>query len=90
VETLRLRPSTILRHLHNYVSVAGPLPVEPLLAASALSPEEQQAVLAQFQSRAGDALSPLFEHFGGRIAYDELHLLRLVYLSRRTAGSPSQ
>ena len=90
VETLHLRPSTILRHLHNYVTVAGPLPVEPLLAASTLSAEEQQAVLAQFQSRAGDALSPLFEHFGGRIAYDELHLLRLVFLSRRIMGSPSQ
>jgi ATP-dependent DNA helicase RecQ len=76
--------STIVNHLANYLREGGAVDVERVRATSRLSPEEQQRVFAVFDELGPHALNPVFEALGGTIPYDELHVLRVVYVATET------
>lgn len=78
-----VKRETILQHLDRYSETGGHLDANRLLALSALSPENRQQVLAAFDRLGLERLSPIYESLGGRIGYDELHLLR-IYLRAST------
>jgi ATP-dependent DNA helicase RecQ len=73
--------STVVGHLATYQREGGAVDVERVRATSRLSPEEQQRVCAVFDELGPHALSPVFEALGGAIPYEELHVMRLVYLA---------
>ena len=75
---------TILDHLANYALGDNALrPGEDLLAQSALRPEMQNAVLMAFRELGGEYLKPVFDRMNGAVNYDELKVMRLVYLSEQ-------
>ena len=51
-------------------------------AASKLTLEQQAQVLAAFDDLGAQYLTSVFEALGGTIPYEELHVMRVVYLSR--------
>ncbi len=71
--------STILNHLKKAHTAGKPLAAERLKAASQLSPEDERRVVAAFESLGDTYLKPIFDAFGGKISYDQLHLWRLIY-----------
>jgi ATP-dependent DNA helicase RecQ len=76
--------STILGHLSRFQQQGGAVDVQRVLAASTLTPEQQAQVLALFDELGTDALAPVFQALDGAISYEELHVMRLVYLGRST------
>ncbi|HSN77106.1 MAG TPA: DNA helicase RecQ, partial [Anaerolineae bacterium] len=76
--------STILGHLATYQQQGGVVDGARVLAASSLTPEQQAQVLALFGELGEQYLSPVFEALGGTIPYEELHVMRVVYLGRST------
>ncbi len=80
-EMYDVQQRTILKHLYDYVQAGYHIDAGQLRTASRLAPEQQEAVLQAFQHSTTPALTPIFEAFAGAIAYDELALLRLVYLA---------
>jgi hypothetical protein len=76
--------STILDHLANYALAGNALrPGEDLLEESALRPELQNAALRAFRELGGRQLKPVYERLSGAVTYDELKIMRLVYLSEQ-------
>jgi ATP-dependent DNA helicase RecQ len=71
--------STILGHLANFQQQGGAVNGERVRAASKLTPEQQAQVLAQFDDMGAQYLSPVFDALGGKIPYEELHVMRVVY-----------
>ncbi|HFC11280.1 MAG TPA: hypothetical protein ENJ56_00450 [Anaerolineae bacterium] len=71
----------VISHLKKICATATPNspPSETLRLQSALTAEDQAAVLAKFVQLGDDALRPIWDAFDDRIPYDELHLLRLIY-----------
>ncbi len=80
-----VRRSTILNHLLKYIqdghSLSRP---EELLQLSTLNTARHNTIFIIFDQLGADRLGPVYATLNESINYDELHLLRLVYLSRKT------
>jgi ATP-dependent DNA helicase RecQ len=74
--------STIVGHLYNYQRSGAPVDGQRVRAVSTLGPEQQEQVLALFDELETEALTPIFQALNGAISYEELHIMRVVYLSR--------
>jgi ATP-dependent DNA helicase RecQ len=77
---LGVKNSTVLSHLLKVVQGGRPLPAAGFRQLSTLSAAEQNQVLAAFAEQGPDFLRPIYDTFEQSISYDELHILRLVYL----------
>ena len=78
-----IKPGTVLNHLWRYVQTGRSLRPGNLLELSQLSHEEQQRVLDAFAQHGPERLRPVFDALGESVSYDELHLLRLHFVSQR-------
>ncbi len=73
--------STVVGHLATFQRQGGAVDGARVRAASTLTPEQQTQVLTLFDELGADALAPVFQALDGAIPYEELHLMRVVYLA---------
>ena len=79
-----VQQKTILNHLLKYAQEGHPLErPDELLQLSSLNESKHNTVFITFDQLGTDRLGPVFAALKGSIDYDELHLLRLVYLARK-------
>jgi len=83
---LGIKQGTVLGHLWKGVQAGRPLDAERILAASTLSPDMQQRVLAAFAEHGTDRLRPVFDAMGESVGWDELKVLQL-YTAVNEEGS---
>jgi len=82
-ESYGVHASTILDHLTNYALEGHSLRAgNDLRELSTLSFEQQEAVLTAFDAEGADRLRPVFDRLDGQISYDELKIMRVVYLTQ--------
>ena len=84
-EMYGVKQSTIVSHLRDFVLEGGSAEPERLRAECALPPDVQERVLAVFGELGGERLGPIYEALEGKVGYEDLHLLRLVWLVERAA-----
>lgn len=83
VERYAVTVGTVLDHLARYAAAGNTLRSgSDLQAYTSTSPDDQQAAMEAFDELGAAYLKPVFEKLDGRINYDELKILRLMYLSR--------
>jgi ATP-dependent DNA helicase RecQ len=83
MQRYKVTAGTILDHLGRYAAAGNPLRNgEDLWALSSASPDEQAAVFEAFDALGPSFLKPSFDRLGGKVSYDELKILRLLYLTR--------
>lgn len=79
-----VKTATIIDYLARYAAAGNSLRFDETLQALAASPPEmQQAVFTAFDDVGAAFLKPAFDKLEGRVNYDELKILRLLYLSRQ-------
>jgi len=84
MDRYRVRVGTILIHLSRFAAAGNPLRFdEELSSLTSVSPDEQQAAMGAFDELGTAALKPVFDELGGKINYDELKILRLIYISAK-------
>jgi len=83
VQQFGIKPVTILEHLFKSVREGRALRAEGFAEYSQLSLEERNKVLAAFEKLGENFLRPVFDALDGKVSFDELHVLRLYYLSRK-------
>ncbi len=75
---------TIVDHLAKYVSAGNNLRSgSDLQALTSTSPDQQQTAFAAFDQIGTALLKPVFDKLEGKVNYDELKLLRLIYLANQ-------
>jgi ATP-dependent DNA helicase RecQ len=75
---------TVLGHLTRYLSAGNTLRKgEDLPKLSSATPEQQHAVFAAFDELSPTFLKPVYEKLNGELNYDELKILRMLYLVSR-------
>ena len=80
--TYAVQVGTILDHLAKYVIEGRPLRAgEDLRALSRLNVRQQDAVMQAFAAEGPDLLKPVFDRLNGAVSYDELKVLRVLYLA---------
>ncbi len=78
----QVQAGTILDHLARFVAAGNKLRSgEDLQAMVSASPDQQEAVFRAFEALGTTFLKPVFEKLNGKLSYDELKVLRLVYLA---------
>ncbi len=77
-----IKPGTVLDHLWKHASSGQPLRRDGLLNECQLPPLQQQQVLNAFAELGPDYLRPIFDALNGAVSYDDLKILRLVYISQ--------
>jgi ATP-dependent DNA helicase RecQ len=79
-----VKQRTILNHLFKYIRAGHTLTrPDKLLKLSTLSETHRTTVFTVFGQLGTDRLGPVFAALNGSVSYDELHVLRLVYLSQK-------
>ena len=82
MDRYRVRVGTILVHLSRFAAAGNPMRFDnELQSLTSASPDEQQAAMQAFDELGTAALKPVFNKLGGSINYEELKILRLIYLS---------
>jgi ATP-dependent DNA helicase RecQ len=73
------KPITIINHLYKAFNSGRSLGIAGLKEFNSLSSEESKQVLDAFRTHGTEHLKPVFNAQDGEIAYDQLHLWRLIY-----------
>lgn len=82
VERHQVTKGTILEHLTKFVMAGNKLHNgNDLQAATSAAPEQQQAAFAAFDELGTMYLKPVYDKMNGALNYDELKILRLLYLA---------
>ena len=71
---------TVVQHLGRCVLAGQRFAPERIRELSALIPEDQARVLAEFTTHGAERLKPVFEALEETIPYDELHIMRMLAL----------
>ena len=80
----KVKPATILKHLENYIRDGHPLrSTADLLEMVSCPNDDQQAAFKAYQDLGTDLLKPVYDQLGGRVDYDDLRTLRIVFLSQQ-------
>lgn len=73
---------TLLDYLTRFAMSGYPLrPAEDLERLTPLSSEDRQEIISAFSELGAEKLKPVFEKLEEKISYDDLRIMRLVYLS---------
>jgi ATP-dependent DNA helicase RecQ len=73
--------NTILDHLNKYLLAGNPIRSDnDLQALTSTTPDQQQAAFAAFDELGPNFLKPVFDKLNGMLNYDELKILRMLYL----------
>ncbi len=84
MERYRVTAGTILDHLARYLAAGNKLrDGEDLRALTSATPEQQQAAFAAFDELSPTFLKPVYDKLNGALNYDDLKILRLLYLILR-------
>ncbi|MBT8373622.1 MAG: helix-turn-helix domain-containing protein, partial [Deltaproteobacteria bacterium] len=76
---------TVLDHLFKYVLEGNKIRSDGLLSVSALSQKKIQAVLETFDRLGTEYLSPIYKKNKGKISYEDLKIIRLYDLSKKSS-----
>ncbi len=82
-ELYNLKEQTIINHLARYTNEGNKIRTEGLLERISLGKEHHQKVFDAFSSEETLSLKPIHEKFNGEISYEDLHLLRIIYLDSK-------
>ncbi|MBI5298484.1 MAG: DNA helicase RecQ [Chloroflexi bacterium] len=75
---------TILDHLTRYVLAGNSLRSgSDLQALTSATPEQRQSAFAAFDELSPDFLKPVYDKLNGALNYDDLKILRMLYLIRK-------
>jgi ATP-dependent DNA helicase RecQ len=73
--------NTILDHLSKYLLAGNRLRIgDDLLSLTSATPEQRQVVFAAFDEFSPTYLKPVFDTLNGELNYDDLKILRMLYL----------
>jgi len=81
MERYQVTMGTILEHLTKYVSAGNTFRNgEDLQSLTSTTPEQKQAAFAAFNELSPTYLKPVYDKLNGILNYDDLKILRLLYL----------
>ena len=82
MERYQVQAGTIVNHLVRFAAAGNPLRNGgELQSLTSTSPDQQQAAMQAFDELGPAFLKPVFDKLEGAIDYEELKILRLLYLS---------
>jgi ATP-dependent DNA helicase RecQ len=79
----KVKIATIIDHLYKYLLEGNSLRQQELYDMVSLPDDVQSKVFTAFDEIGPEKLSPVFQKLNSEVSYDNLHFLRLLYLTRK-------
>jgi ATP-dependent DNA helicase RecQ len=84
MERYHVTAGTILEHLTRYITAGNSLRNgDDLHKLTSVTPEQRQAAFAAFEEFSPTFLKPVYEKLNGELNYDDLKILRMLYMISR-------
>jgi len=80
-EEYKVQEQTIINHLARFTNEGNKVRVDELQKMLSVDKSKQKKVFDEFDESGTMPLKPVFEKFNSEISYNELHLLRVIYLN---------
>jgi len=80
-EEFNVKTQTIINHLVRFTNEGNKVRVDELLERAAIDKPKQKKVFTEFDENGTLSLKTVFEKFNGEISYNDLQILRLIYLN---------
>lgn len=80
-EEYNVQEQTIVNHLARFTNEGNKVRIDGLMERITVDKPKQNKVFNEFDENGTLPLKPVFEKFNGEISYNELHLLRVIYLN---------
>jgi ATP-dependent DNA helicase RecQ len=81
MERYGVTAGTVLEHLSRYLAMGNPIRTgEDLQRLTSVTPEQQRAAFDAFHDLSPTFLKPVYDKLNGTLNYDDLRVLRLMYL----------
>ncbi len=80
-DSFEVMESTIIDHLLNYALVGNELRADGLVGISKLPEDKQKLVLESLDRVGSDTIRPVFDDLGGEVDWNDIRVLRLIYMS---------
>ncbi len=82
LKKLDIKLSTLVNHLYVYIQEGGSINAKPLFKFLVATPHQQKAAIKLFKENGTLALKPIFDKLEGNVSYEDLHILRICFLSK--------
>jgi len=82
-EEYNVQEQTIINHLARFTNEGNKVRINELLKRITIDKPKQKKVFTEFDENGTLTMKNIFEKFDGEISYNELHLLRVIYLNNR-------
>lgn len=82
-EQYNIQEQTIVNHLARFTNEGNRVKLDGLLERITIDKSKQKKVFTEFDENGTLTMKNIFEKFDGEISYNELHLLRVIYLNNR-------
>ncbi|MFQ3249473.1 MAG: ATP-dependent DNA helicase RecQ [Glaciecola sp.] len=84
--SLKVKDNTIFNHLYKYAQAGNSLNKPERIAQEVELDEAQiEECLVAFDAHGTERLKPVYEALGEKCSYEQLHLMRVLYICRRNA-----
>ena len=80
-EEYNVQEQTIINHLARFTNEGNKVRLNGLLEKVTIDKSKQKKVFSEFDENGTVTIKNIFEKFNGEISYNELHLLRVIYLN---------
>ncbi len=80
-EEYNVQEQTIINHLARFTNEGNKVRLNGLLEKVTIDKSKQKKVFSEFDENGTVTMKNIFEKFNGEISYNELHLLRVIYLN---------
>ena len=87
MDIFKIKQTTVIDHLFNYVTEGYTLRGDEIFSLSTLAMDEKNAVLKAFNHCGCEYLRPAFDALNRAVSYDDLKILRLYYLIKSKESS---
>ena len=78
-----VQEQTIVNHLARFTNEGNKVRLNELLDRVTIDKAKQKKVYEEFDESGTVSLKPIYEKFNGEISYNELHILRVIYLNKQ-------
>ncbi len=82
VNKFNVKQNTVISHLATYVREGNKINPDMLVKLIDTNERKQQEVFKAFEKLGADSLRPIFDELEETVTYDDLHILRICYLTQ--------
>ncbi len=82
MEKFNIKKKTVVMNLYNFVKKGNDIDKASLYKHLSIDHQKTDEVISAFNELGSEYLKPVYEYFNGSIDYDDIEIVRLIFLNK--------